>query len=125
YVFASALERRKVQEGLERTVEERTRELKSQQLQLARSEKLASLGQLVAGIAHEINTPLGAIKSNNDVLIRIAARLRRGLEEAGLLGPATRPCSFAALLDSADKINDVNREAVERLMGVIGGLRKF
>jgi PAS domain S-box-containing protein len=125
YVFASALERRKVQEGLERTVEERTRELKRQQMQLARSEKMASLGQLVAGIAHEINTPLGAIKSNNDVLIRIATRLRRGLQEAGMLEQPPGPCSFPSLLDSADKINEVNREAVERLMGVIGGLRKF
>lgn len=125
YVFASALERRKVQEGLERTIEERTNEVKRQQLQLIRSEKLASLGHLVAGIAHEINTPLGAIKSNNDILIRIAARLRAGLSEGGLLSGDDAPCSFAGLLESADKINEVNRQAVERLMGVIGGLRKF
>jgi signal transduction histidine kinase len=125
YVFASALQRRKVQEGLERAIEERTNEVKRQQLQLVRSEKLASLGHLVAGIAHEINTPLGAIKSNNDVLIRIAARLRAGLTEGGLLVGDDAPCSFAGLLGSADKINEVNRQAVERLMGVIGGLRKF
>jgi two-component system, NtrC family, sensor kinase len=46
---------------LEEKVEERTRELKQMQVQLTRSEKLASLGELVAGIAHEINNPLTGI----------------------------------------------------------------
>lgn len=46
---------------LELRVEERTNELKQVQSQLVRSEKLASLGELVAGIAHEINNPLTGI----------------------------------------------------------------
>jgi two-component system NtrC family sensor kinase len=46
---------------LEEKVEERTRELGQMQAQLIRSEKLASLGELVAGIAHEINNPLTGI----------------------------------------------------------------
>jgi two-component system, NtrC family, sensor kinase len=47
--------------NLEFKVEERTRQLKQIQDQLVRSEKLASLGELVAGIAHEINNPLTGI----------------------------------------------------------------
>jgi two-component system NtrC family sensor kinase len=46
---------------LETKVEERTRELTQIQAQLVRSEKLASLGELVAGISHELNNPLTGI----------------------------------------------------------------
>ncbi len=46
---------------LEKKVEERTKELRDMQAHLIQSEKLASLGKLAAGIAHEINNPLGGI----------------------------------------------------------------
>jgi len=48
-------------DSLEHKVEERSQEIKLMQTQLNRSEKLASLGNLVAGIAHEINNPLSGI----------------------------------------------------------------
>ncbi|WP_413165246.1 response regulator [Capilliphycus salinus ALCB114379] len=44
-------------------------QLKTTQNQLVQSEKMAALGQLVAGIAHEINTPLGAIRSSIENII--------------------------------------------------------
>ncbi len=60
---------------LESTVEERTGEisnayekLKESQEQLIQSEKMASLGQMVAGIAHEINTPLGYVSNNVSII---------------------------------------------------------
>jgi two-component system, NtrC family, sensor kinase len=46
---------------LEKKVEDRTQELREIQAHLVQSEKLASIGKLAAGIAHEINNPLGGI----------------------------------------------------------------
>ncbi len=64
---------KKLNENLENLVKERTQELenalenlKNTQAQLVQSEKMASLGQLVAGIAHEINTPIGAVKASSE-----------------------------------------------------------
>lgn len=60
---------------LEKKVVERTRELqktmdelKASQVQLVRSEKMATLGQMVAGVAHEVNTPLGYVRSNIELV---------------------------------------------------------
>lgn len=55
-------------ENLEAKVRERTRALEETQSQLVMSEKMASLGVMVAGIAHEINTPAGVINAASDNL---------------------------------------------------------
>lgn len=53
-------------ENLENKVKERTKALEEAQTQLILSEKMASLGVMVAGIAHEVNTPAGVINGSAD-----------------------------------------------------------
>jgi len=53
---------------LEQKIEERTREIRTVHERLLQAEKLSCIGQLVAGIAHEINNPLSYIKSNLNLL---------------------------------------------------------
>ncbi len=67
----------KLNKTLEARVEERTRELRETQAQLVQSEKMRSLGQLVAGVAHELNNPIGFVHANLQLLEEYVERLMR------------------------------------------------
>jgi len=62
---------RQYTENLEKMVEERTRELKEKDIQLIQSSKLASLGEMATGIAHEINQPLNVIKMTTTGMLHL------------------------------------------------------
>ena len=87
---------------LEEKVEERTEELQRMQMQLVHTEKLASLGELVAGIAHEINNPLSGIL----IFSSLVARDKR-------LDPALK-----------GDIEIISGEA-QRCAGIVKGLLEF
>jgi len=55
-------------------------QLKSSQAALVQSEKMASLGQMVAGVAHEMNTPLGYVRNNVDMLQGVFQQMRDTLD---------------------------------------------
>ncbi len=77
-------------------------ELKSSQAHLIQSEKMASLGQMVAGVAHELNTPLGYVKNNVQLLRDLVQPLLELAEaQAQLSRCLTDPDSASELVESA------------------------
>ncbi len=70
------------------------RELKESQAQMVQSEKMASLGQMVAGVAHEINTPLGYVRNNVELVQQFSGTVRTlSLANLQLLAALEDPAS--------------------------------
>jgi len=111
--------------GLEQKVQERTLELRQKQTQLVQAEKMASLGNLMAGIAHEINTPLGAIKSNHDVFRRSIDKTLEILNTQDTDGGQIENERLIQLIENAQKLNIVNQEATERIARIVRSSREF
>ena len=82
-------ERREAEDTLKKTykeLEKANREMKGMQSQIVQSEKLASIGQLAAGVAHEMNTPVGFVASNFETLQKYFKKFKSLLEMHAELG---------------------------------------
>ncbi len=106
----------KLNESLEARVEARTRELQETQNQLMQSEKLKSLGQLVAGVAHELNNPIGFVHANLQLLDEFIEKLV-ATQDSG--GDATK------YRDAITKLLARSREGTERVKQIVQDLRTF
>jgi len=120
---------------LEGRVEERTRELREMQDHLIQSEKLASLGKIAAGVAHEINNPLTSILINTHLMLEQLDPAAAFRENLTLMADETARCALIVkrLLEFAKQAPplktraDVN-ELVERtcqLLDVQAGVRNI
>jgi len=111
---------KKVMEHLEQT----NRHLEEAQSQLVQSEKMASLGQLVAGIAHEINTPIGAVNSMHDTLFRTLKKMRSIIESE--MPPDCKQIpkleSIFRLIDDSDH---VIKSGTDRVINIVTRLKSF
>lgn len=114
------LEVRDYQQNLEKLVEERTRQVQVTQSRLIQAHKLASIGMLASGIAHEINNPNNYISFNTDLLTEIwlealpvlsaHAELNPGFTLSGIPFdeiPATTERLLAGLADGSRRINAI------------------
>ncbi len=124
-------------------------ELQLAQAKMIQAEKMASVGQLAAGVAHEINNPTGFVKSNLSTLLDyhkdlvdllgaygdILASLREAMGKspalAGLSGAADRITRMAAdadldylMADIPDLIQE-SLDGVEQIQGIVSALKDF
>jgi two-component system, NtrC family, sensor kinase len=115
-------------------------ELKRTQSQMVQMEKLSSLGQMVAGIAHEINNPLAFVSNNLNVLQRDAGALHDLLnlyrqgdaalanqlpELRGRIDALCEDIDLPYTLASLDRLLGRSLDGLGRIQAIVKGLRDF
>ncbi len=123
---------------LRHKVESGAQALEKAQLQLMQAEKMASLGQLAAGIAHEINNPVGFVGSNlgsletyvRDLLALVDA-YERGAQQVADPAPFAEAAALRGKLDYAFLCEDIlsllreSAEGVDRVRKIVSDLKDY
>jgi len=104
--------------------------LKRTQQQLLHSEKLASLGRLVAGVAHELNNPISFVLGNVHALKRYSERMAQYLNavhsgEAQDLTALRKELRIDHILKDLPSLIDGTLEGAHRTTGIVDGLKRF
>lgn len=124
--FVSALQKRSTEEKLARNfhqLERTVKKLQNTQKQLIHSEKMASIGQLAAGIAHEVNNPIGYVKSNLSVLSEYVETFNKALAKAADHIPADDELIFAQ--EDISELMASCHEGIKRVADIVSGLNSF
>lgn len=93
--------------------------LENTQDQLIQSEKMASLGTLTAGVAHEINTPLGIIVTSISLMIEKTHEIKKDFASGAL-----RKSAMARYFDSVEQSSDMSNKALERVITLLGNFKQ-
>ncbi|GFO56753.1 hypothetical protein GMSM_37600 [Geomonas sp. Red276] len=114
------------------------RELKETHSQLLQQEKMASIGQLAAGVAHEINNPIGFISSNLTTMGKYLGRLENflALQSAGVeeyapaekreeVAKARRELKIDHVLTDAHSLIEESQDGTERVRTIVQNLKSF
>ncbi len=124
---AEILRREQAQRRAKDRADQALAELRRTQGELVQAEKLASLGQLVAGVAHEINTPLGIALTTSTVLDQEVKEFREAASSGRLARPAFERFTermgegtrllFANLSRAADLVHAFKQVAADQASG--------
>ncbi len=99
-------------------------ELRTKQYQLIQSEKMASLGMLVAGVAHEINTPFGAVRSMHGTVKLAMDKIRAVMSDESAVSDDVRK-KLEKALNIITESHQVIDEGVDRVSMIVRRLRSF
>lgn len=100
-------------------------QLHEAQDQLILQEKMASLGKLVAGVSHELNTPTGALLSSSDLTKRIVTKVAAALNDSTAANQDDTLRRLRSLLHSLDENADTTGQAGRRIQEIVSSLRSF
>jgi signal transduction histidine kinase len=108
-----------------RDLEDALEQLRDAQQQLVMREKMASLGNLVAGVAHEINNPVGAVTSAADTSARSIEMVCKSLENCAELNELKDSERFQTAIEILKNNTAVTLTASERIAEIVRSLRDF